>query len=426
TATDFDLSTEAGKLAQDAFHDVAQSGMAAADAMAENGASQAEVQDALQGTYNDLINTAEQFGITGTAAEELASEVLGIPDDVDIETWLEDTAKQKAEELAEKIDGVPDVLNIEADADTGPADERINFLLNRFDEEKPNPLIVDADTAPADGRVNFLMNSWDGTTANTNVDANTKPATSTTTGLFNNCSSTTTNTNVEANTTPAISTTTGLFNQWRSTTTNTNVDANTAPAAGTTQGLYNSIAGTTTSTNVDANTQPARNAITNLRNWFAGQEFTKTVNIIEKKGGKYEGGWVTPGLHSGGEVPTKPGLKAGGWVPGERAGYDNVMWPLHSGGQVLNQPLEGREFVVNSAQAARYPQELNAINNGTYPTNTLERAYSPTQQIDYQKLATALRGREHIEQHMHLHTANATITEGIDGFNRMNMAESRR
>src|SRR5699024_1070486 len=62
TATDFDLSTEAGKLAQDAFHDVAQSGMAAADAMAENGASQAEVQDALQGTYNDLINTAEQFG----------------------------------------------------------------------------------------------------------------------------------------------------------------------------------------------------------------------------------------------------------------------------------------------------------------------------------------------------------------------------
>src|SRR5699024_2262363 len=99
TATDFDLSTEAGKLAQDAFHDVAQSGMAAADAMAENGASQAEVQDALQGTYNDLINTAEQFGITGTAAEELASEVLGIPDDVDIETWLEDTAKQKAEEL---------------------------------------------------------------------------------------------------------------------------------------------------------------------------------------------------------------------------------------------------------------------------------------------------------------------------------------
>src|SRR5699024_11594353 len=105
---------------------------------------------------------------------------------------------------------------------------------------------------------------------------------------------------------------------------------------------------------------------------------------------------------------------------------DIVMSPLHYGRPVLNQPLEGREFVVNSRGAARYPAELNAMINRTYPTTTLERASSPTQQIDSQKLATALRGREHIEQHMHLHTANATITEGIDGFNRMNMAESRR
>src|SRR5699024_8879267 len=160
-----------------------------------NGASQATVQDALQGTYNDLINAAKQFGITGTAAEELASEVLGIPDDVDIETWLEETAKTKAEELAEKQGEVAEELRV--DADTGPADDRINFLLNRFDEEKPSPLIVDADTAPADGRVDFLMNKWGGTTTDTNVDANT---------------------------TPAAGTTTSLFNQWRSTTTDTNVD----------------------------------------------------------------------------------------------------------------------------------------------------------------------------------------------------------
>src|SRR5699024_8357864 len=176
SATDFDLTTEAGRTAQGAFHDIAQSGMDAAEAMAENGASQQTVQDALQGTYNDLINAAEQFGITGTAAEELASEVLGIPDDVDIETWLEDTAKEKAEELAEKIDGVPDVINVEADADTGPADERINFLLNRFDEEKPNPLMAHADTTQADGRVDLLMNNCGCTTPDTNVDANTAPA----------------------------------------------------------------------------------------------------------------------------------------------------------------------------------------------------------------------------------------------------------
>src|SRR5699024_5008919 len=117
----------------------------------------------------------------------------------------------------------------------------------------------------------------------------------------------------------------------------------------------------------------------NLRNWFAGQEFTKTVNFIDKKGGKFDGVWVTSGRYEGGLIDfarTVPGRKAGGWVPGERAGYDNVLWPLHSGGQVLAQPLEGREFVVNSRDAARYPAELNAMNNGTYPTGTLERAYS--------------------------------------------------
>src|SRR5699024_10133036 len=37
--TDFDITTEAGKLAQDAFHTVAQDALGAADAMAENGAS---------------------------------------------------------------------------------------------------------------------------------------------------------------------------------------------------------------------------------------------------------------------------------------------------------------------------------------------------------------------------------------------------
>src|SRR5699024_12083599 len=116
-------------------------------------------------------------------------------------------------------------------------------------------------------------------------------------------------------------------------------------------------------------------------NNIIGKTVTVTVHTkqvgsrIPKTPGKFDGGWINPGRYEGGTV--QPGLKAGGWVPGERAGYDNVLWPLHSGGQVLAQPLEGREFVVNSRDAARYPAELNAMNNGTYPTGTLEQAYSP-------------------------------------------------
>src|SRR5699024_11769246 len=64
--TDFDITTEAGKLAQDAFHTVAQDALGAADAMAENGSSQEECQAYLLQTRGDLIAADNDFGITGT------------------------------------------------------------------------------------------------------------------------------------------------------------------------------------------------------------------------------------------------------------------------------------------------------------------------------------------------------------------------
>src|SRR5690625_4369111 len=121
--TDFDETTEAGRLAGDAFDALAEQGMDAAVAMAENGASQDEVQDALQDTYNDLINAAEQFGITGTAAEELAEEVLGVPDGVDIETWMDEVAQEKANELGTTIEGIPDGLQVITEMDDTARDK---------------------------------------------------------------------------------------------------------------------------------------------------------------------------------------------------------------------------------------------------------------------------------------------------------------
>lgn len=106
--TSLDITTEKGRSNQEAFDAIADAGMRAADSMAENGASQKDVQNQLQRTYDDLIDAAGQFGITGKKAEDMAKEVMGIPKDVDIKTWMSDAAQKQAIDLKkelEKLDG---------------------------------------------------------------------------------------------------------------------------------------------------------------------------------------------------------------------------------------------------------------------------------------------------------------------------------
>ena len=110
--TDFDLTTEAGRTANGAFQEIAKSGFDVVTSMSEAGASQDELQGKLSGTYDDLIAAAGQFGITGDAAEDLAREVLGIPDGVDIDTWMSDEAERQAKDTARAIDGIDRYIHI--------------------------------------------------------------------------------------------------------------------------------------------------------------------------------------------------------------------------------------------------------------------------------------------------------------------------
>ena len=104
--TDFDLTTEAGRVANEAFQDVARSGFDVATSMADAGASQEDIQGHLNQTYDDLIAVADEFGITGDAAEALARDVLGIPDGVDIETWMDDEAERQAKATKDAINDI--------------------------------------------------------------------------------------------------------------------------------------------------------------------------------------------------------------------------------------------------------------------------------------------------------------------------------
>lgn len=103
-ATDFDLTTEAGMAANSAFQEVARAGMADVEAKAREGMGQPELQANLRGTYDSLITALGGMDITGAAAETLARKVLGVPDNVDIDTWMSDAALRLAQDTGSELD----------------------------------------------------------------------------------------------------------------------------------------------------------------------------------------------------------------------------------------------------------------------------------------------------------------------------------
>lgn len=116
--TDFDLSSEAGQLANNTFQGLAQGGMALVEARANQGMGQDKLQATLEGTYNSLIRAAEGMGIEGKAAEDLTRAVMGIPDNVSIDTWMSTEAKRIADSTAESVkalDGMSATITILTD-----------------------------------------------------------------------------------------------------------------------------------------------------------------------------------------------------------------------------------------------------------------------------------------------------------------------
>ena len=105
--TDFDLTSEAGAKANSAFQDLARSGMDRVKAMANEGLGQEALQKKLSGTYQDLLKSADAFGLSEGAAEALTRKIMGIPDGVKIDSWMSSEAKR----IAEQTKGVVDELD---------------------------------------------------------------------------------------------------------------------------------------------------------------------------------------------------------------------------------------------------------------------------------------------------------------------------
>ncbi|MHA7261910.1 phage tail tape measure protein [Arthrobacter sp. TMN-37] len=114
-ASDFNLSTEVGRAANAAFQAVASQGMAMIEAKALDGMGQPELQAQLRGTYNSLITALGGMNITGAAADALARDVLGIPDNANIDTWMSDEAKRMAQETTGAINAIPSYKRVDVD-----------------------------------------------------------------------------------------------------------------------------------------------------------------------------------------------------------------------------------------------------------------------------------------------------------------------
>lgn len=119
TATDFDLTTEAGAAANAAFQNIATAGMADVEAKAREGMGQPELQANLQLTYDSLVAAAHGMDIEGTAADDLAKKVMGIPPNADTQAYFHDAAaKLGISGLNADLAGIPGQINVSVNVST--------------------------------------------------------------------------------------------------------------------------------------------------------------------------------------------------------------------------------------------------------------------------------------------------------------------
>lgn len=136
--TSLDITTEAGKANQRALDGMASAGIANMTAMANNGATQEDLQGKMRGTYDSLIAAAGQFGITGNDADTMARKVLGIPDDANVNTAIQNYVDSMA-----KLNGI----QTEAEQLNGKtANVYINTVRTTLFEQKGVPYRDDVNT----------------------------------------------------------------------------------------------------------------------------------------------------------------------------------------------------------------------------------------------------------------------------------------
>lgn len=125
-----DITTEKGRANQEALDGIASSGLAAADAMRENGATQGELQGQVQATRDRFIEAAGAFGLGAAEAAALADQMGLIPANVDTMVNVDtEAASSTLTDWFARWEGT--TLNLRTNLSTAGANEQIQDLQRR-------------------------------------------------------------------------------------------------------------------------------------------------------------------------------------------------------------------------------------------------------------------------------------------------------
>ncbi|VXA92267.1 phage tail tape measure protein [Citricoccus sp. K5] len=128
-------NTEKAAANRAATREVAETAWDAAAALAEQGAAHGDVRAELESGYAALYETARASGMNATAAEEWAKAQLGIDRDVEVSTWMDESAARMAEFTGQAVEAIPGykgvTVAVSEDGTAGSVQEKINEVTGK-------------------------------------------------------------------------------------------------------------------------------------------------------------------------------------------------------------------------------------------------------------------------------------------------------
>lgn len=159
-----DATTDKGRANREELRGLADAGTDSAARMAEFGVGQEEVQAQLEGTYDQLVAAGEGFGLGAAEAEAMAREILEIPPEVSVESWMSSYAAEVAALTEEQIQVIPDSVVVISEMDESAMNQAFKTAaaIDLIDGYKLVDVAVDDQGTP--GQVQERVNAITGET----------------------------------------------------------------------------------------------------------------------------------------------------------------------------------------------------------------------------------------------------------------------
>lgn len=366
TGTDFDRMTKAGQDANTVFQDLIKEGLSVAQTFGGDVTkSAADVNQQLQSTYEAGVTAAQGLGLSEEAAIALTREVMQIPDGVSIETWMSEQALLMAGQTGDTVRDIPESVLIQSSmdaaaynmagktkqaADDVPEKETIDSWMSDAAFLEAIKTRAAAEGIPPDVAIDSFMQS-----------AARNEADSTTAQILK---------------IPKGASITSYMQEYA------RLEAERLKAA------LSAVDGKTVNTYTNHHTT-----------WIETKVYQEGTQMPGRGGS-------SPRAAKGGRLQdVMGGLAGGGRVPGARSAnplVDNVLALVD--GRPLG--LEGTEWVINPRSSETYDDELEAINNGSFPKNLLTTALSGGREWGAPAATSSMAGGK-TEKHYHTHVSSA-------------------